>query len=98
MIGEVNINLIVSGLTLIGIIIAVYKSIHKPDEDADKRIALLKDQLISERKTTDMAIQTTQNCLHSLEKEVAGHRTEVVNMGKELVRLATIIEERLPKQ
>jgi predicted small secreted protein len=93
-----NIQFIISVTTLIGFIIVVYKTFRDPDIKTDKSVSLLKDQIQYERKITDKAIETQQNCLHSLEKEVYQQREATDKLTKEVVKLSTIIEERIPKK
>lgn len=93
-----KIQLAISVLTLLAMIFAVYKYFRNPDIKADKEICLLKQELKEHKDMSSELIKTNQNCLHSLEKEVASLKGEVNGVNLEIVRLGTIIEERIPKK
>lgn len=93
-----TIQLVATIGTVIGMIFVIYAKFRDPDIKADKSIALMEKQLEYERSITDKTLQTQQNCLHSLEKEVSGHRSELNELGKQISNLATIIDERIPKK
>ncbi|MBP8994104.1 MAG: hypothetical protein KBG30_09885 [Bacteroidales bacterium] len=93
-----NLQLAISVITLLSFVFVAYRTFRDPDVSADKSISLLKDQLLYERKITDEAIKTQQNCIRSLEKEVADQKDEIKKLNETVIRLGTIIEERIPKK
>jgi hypothetical protein len=96
-------------VTLVGILFIVYNSFRNPQIKNDKKDALLAQQVQwtiegNERRFNEMhteikeAFELTQN--HSNEA-LAGVKelTTVVNaMGKEITKMTTIIDERIPKK
>ena len=92
------IEFIISICTLLGFIFVVYRTVRDPDITADKSISLLKDQISYERKITDKSLEIQQNHLHSLEGEVSLQREEIIKLREEVIKLGTIIEERLPQK
>jgi len=93
-----NLQFIISLLTLLSFIFVAYRTFHDPDIKADKSISLLKDQIQYERKITDKAFETQQNCLHSLEKEISEQKEAIQVLNDTVIKLSTIIEERIPKK
>jgi hypothetical protein len=95
-------------VTFVGILFIVYNSFRNPQIKNDKKDALLDQQVQwtiegNERRFTEIhieikeAFELAQN--HSNEA-LAGVKelTNVCNaMGKEITKLSTIIEERIPK-
>jgi hypothetical protein len=93
-----TIQFVIEVFTLLAIIFAIYKYFRNPDERAEKAICLLKEQILYERKITDKALETQQNCLHSLEKEIINQKNEILKLNNTVIKLSTIIEERIPKK
>ena len=93
-----NLQFIISAITLLGFIFVAYRTFRDPDIKADKSICMLQDQITYERKITDKALEIQQNCLHSLEKEVAGQKEAIGKLNDTVIKLSTIIEERIPKK
>jgi len=90
--------LIISVFTLLGFLFAAYKFFRDPDIKADKSIDLLKEKLKSAEALNMETIKTMQNCLHTLTSKVEKLDTTIIDQGKELTKLSTIIEERIPKK
>ena len=93
-----TIQFVISLCTLLGFVFVAYRTFRDPDIKADKSISLLKDQIQYERKITDKALETQQYGLHSLEKEVCNQKTEISKLNDTVIKLSTIIEERIPKK
>jgi len=93
-----NIQFIISIVTLLGFIFIAYRTFRDPDIQADKSISLLKDQLQYERRITDKSLETQQNCLHSLEMKVQLQNEAIAGLSDTVIKLQTIIEERVPKK
>ena len=92
-----NIQFVVSLTTLIGFIILAYKTFRDPDIAADKSIDLLKGQIKQEKELSFQIVKTMQNDLHSLSGEVKENRNDIKLLCASVIRLETIIDERLPK-
>ena len=73
---------------LIGIIFVVYKSYEKPQVRIDQEIELLKAELINLK----------ENHIHSLIEQTKINNQRMVSFEKKITRLATIIEERIPRK
>ena len=93
-----NIQFIISIVTLLGFFFIAYRTFRDPDIQADKSIALLKDQLRYEREITDRSLEIQKNCLHTLEVKVESQNKAVVGIGETVMKLQTIIEERIPRK
>lgn len=100
-------GIIIATTTIIGVIFKVQQSWEKPQTATDKQVALLFQQLTDDRAGTDRRfkdvfeeIQKTNNLFHEhITREVG--RYDILNngqiqMGKDIVRLTTIIDERIP--
>ena len=93
-----TLSIIIQFVTLGGVAFAVYKVFRDPDIKADKSIDLLKEQILYERKITDKSLETQQNCIKSLETQVKGNGEKIGKMNDTIIKLTTIIEERIPKK
>lgn len=60
-------------------------------ESNDRRFADMHDEIKS-------VLATSQNHIHTVDTKVDHLTANVVKMGQEIVRLGTIIEERIPKK
>jgi hypothetical protein len=95
---EININLILSILALGGALFAIFKAVKDPDARNEKTVAVLKEQLNTERMVTAETVKTMQNCLHTVESKI-----DIItsNLGSQAIligKLETIINERVPKK
>lgn len=93
-----NLQFIISSLTLIGFVIMAYRTFRDPDIQSERSIALLEEQVKFERKMTDTSLQIQQNALHSLEREIYNQGEAIKELNNEIIKLRTIIEERVPQQ
>lgn len=96
-------------LGIIGTIFTVYSYFKNPQIDGDKRDALAEQSLkfyieSTDRRFADMQSQLTEslklatNHIHTVDTKVDKTNEAVIAMGKEITRLGTIIEERIPKK
>lgn len=93
-----NIQFIVSLATLVGFIVIAYKTFRDPDVKADKSIEVLKEQIKQEKQLSFQVVKTMQNDLHSLSGEIKENRREIKTLCEGIVKLETIINERIPKR
>ncbi len=93
-----NIGLLIQIMTLLGIIFAIYKYFRTPDEKADKAIALLKVEVTEWKGRSEKQIEINQNCIRSLGKEINDLAGKLSLTNQDIVKLATIIDERIPKK
>ena len=92
-----NIQFIVSVTTLIGFIIVAYKTFSDPDIKTDKSIEILKEQIKQEKQLSFQVVKTMQNDLHTLSGEIKENRREIKLLCEGLIKLETIIDERIPR-
>ncbi len=96
-------------LGIMGLIFTIYRYFSDPDIAADKKNSLLAQQLQwsqdgTDRRFKDMndgfneLVKSNQNHLHTVDTKVDALRADMNVMGKEITRLATIIEERIPRE
>lgn len=97
------------GIGIIGIIFTIFQYFNKPQIQADKRDALFEQKLKSLIDANEMRFNTMQknfeglllqsnNHIHTVDTKVEGLSSSINGMGKDIVRLATIIDERIPKK
>lgn len=96
-------------LGLLGILFAVYNYFRNPQVDADKKDALLGQQMQYFIEGTERRFKEVQdsfqglllqsnNHIHTVDTKVEALSTTIGAMSNEITRLATIIEERIPKR
>lgn len=94
-------------LVLLGILFSIYRYFRDPDESADKSISILQAQQQSDREGTDRRFKDVQENFDKVNALLHEHITSdgvkfeslnatQISMGKDLVKIATILEERLP--
>ena len=104
-----TLNYILGGISIITTGAYLYNSLRKPQEKSrtidallEQRIKLEKDE--SDRrfseigKRMDEALTLAQNHTHTVDVKVDKLTGVVGDMGKEITKLTTIIEERIPKK
>lgn len=95
-------------IAIVATIFSVYHFFRKPDLEADKRITeteketdkrlcLLEQLLKSERSKNELLTDTQKNHLHSIENKVDKNNENIKTLTSEIVKISTILEERLPK-
>ena len=93
-----DLQFIISVVTLLGFVFIAYRTFRDPDIKADKAIDLLKQDVANQTKLASAAIETNQNCIHSLENEVSDLKVGMGALKTEIAVLTTIINERIPKK
>lgn len=85
------IQLIISALTLIGIVFAIYRFFRDPDVKSAEEISLIKERCELRHQFIDEnLVMIKENHLNHLESDVAQLRTD-------MTRVLTILEERFKK-
>lgn len=79
---------------LIGVVITVYKAITHPQTNSDKNAIKLEDRITSIEKAV---AEIKETHLKTVEQDIKSLTTSVNELSKTVVRLATIINERIPK-
>lgn len=82
------------GLGILGVIFTVYKSFTNPQIETDKEAATLKND-ITNLKAEIKEIKETH--LRALETEIKALNHSVGELSGTVIKLATIIDERIPK-
>jgi uncharacterized protein YlxW (UPF0749 family) len=82
-------------VTLIGVIIMVYRSIFSPQARSDKNDAVLSEEIKAIR--AELA-NLRDNHIHSLETKLDKTNEAVRDLSIQMARLNTIIEERIPRK
>lgn len=96
-------------LNLLGMGFLVYNSLKKPQIQSDKKDALLAQQVqwqieASERKFKEVQesfqslLLQSNNHIHTVDTKVENLSAILSETGKEITKLSTIIEERIPKR
>jgi hypothetical protein len=96
-------------LGIMAIIFSVYRYFKEPQVDGDKTAALLAQQVKSQNEAIAQRFNDVQesfkglllqsnNHIHTVQTQVENLGLAVVSMGKDIVKLSTIIEERIPKK
>lgn len=96
-------------LGIIGIIITVWRSVKEPQFKSEKVDALLEQKVKFSNLTTEQRFSeinkkfeslqvSNNNHLHTVETKVDALNCTVVELGKDVVRVQTLLEERLPKK
>ena len=94
---------------LLGIIFTVYKSIFDPQAKFDKTDALIQQQMKWFTESTEGRFKTMQesfnalllqsnNHIHTVDTKVDKVKESLDAMGREITKLGTIIEERIPNK
>lgn len=100
---------ILFGLGIIGTIFTIYHYFKNPQVDSEKKDALLAQQVqwnieATERRFTEIqssikdAFLLAQNHTHTVDVKVDGISKEVKELSTAIVKLSTIIEERILKK
>jgi uncharacterized protein HemX len=100
---------IVFVLGIAGVVFAVFRYFKDPQIAADKKDALFAQQIKFEREATERRfseiqnsfeslLTQSQNHIHTIDVKVETLDGSVSEMGRQLTRLATIIDERIPKK
>ena len=97
------------GIGIIGVIFTVYHYFKKPQIDAEKIDALTGQQLKYMQESTDRrfceiheeiksVLAMSQNHIHTVDTKVEALTKDVRNLGLDVAKLGTIIEERIPRK
>lgn len=109
MITEENIGLIIQIFTLLGIVFGVFLYFRKPQEDIENKTDNLSQQFKWERelsekrfmdlgKRLDEAFLLASNHTNTVDVKTDKLIQTVNLLNSEIIRLSTIIEERIPKK
>lgn len=94
---------------LIGIIITIYKFVYDPQAKSEKTDALIEQRMKFFIESTEKRFDginsnfqslllQSNNHIHTVDTKVDKVHSNVTTLSNEITRLATIIEERIPKK
>ena len=94
---------------IFGTVFTVYNYFKEPQIKSEKIDAILQERMKFQMSSTDQRFKDIQesfnslllqsnNHIHTVDTKVDKLREDIGGMGKEITRLATIIEERIPKK
>lgn len=89
-----NLSYILGFFGLLGIIFAVYNSFKNPQIDADKTILRLREDVDTLK---DSVIEIKEKHLNAVEIDIRKLTDTIQQLSITVVRLGTIIDERIPK-
>lgn len=100
---------IMFALGIIGMMFSIYIYFRAPQIDGDKRDALLDQSVKYQNESVDRRFTEIQNNfkelllqsnnhIHTVDTKVEVLTTEMGKMSNEITKLATIIDERIPKK
>lgn len=96
---EVNFGNILSIITLIGVVIAVYRSFSDPNKRQDRQIAVGEATCKLKHEDLNKDISKINNTLLLIENNSLKHIEERMNtIENKQVKIFTILEERLPNK
>lgn len=95
-------------LGIAGVIFGIYQYFRNPQISEDKKLALLaqevkytaasvEERFILMQKNFESLLLQSNNHIHTVDTKVDALATDMTQMSREIVRLATIIEERIPR-
>lgn len=96
-------------LWLLGVIFSVYNSFKNPQEEIDKKHALVEQKMTLEKQNTDSrlaemtvnwkeSLTLATNHVHTLDIKMDNIQATLSLLQSEIVRQNTIIEERMPRK
>jgi hypothetical protein len=96
---EIDIQLILSILTLGGVIFAIYKYFRDPDIKADKSIDLIKKECTMKHGYIDKDISKIFTDLNLIKENHIKHIEDRMDkIENNITKIFTILDERLPKK
>lgn len=90
-----NVSLIIGLLNIIGFIFAIYLYFRNPQIKTDQVIIKLQEDFTSLQK---QILEVKETHLKSVEMDIKTLTAAVNDLSKTVVRLSTIIDERMPKK
>lgn len=83
-------------IAVVGVVIGVFIFFADPNKSNQVALVLQDARITSQQKIVDELTRTQQNDIKEVKNEIAGFRSEVQNLTNSIIRLQTIIEERIP--
>ena len=89
-----TITLVISLMNIVGVVFAVYLHVRNPQIKSDQVIIKLQEDYVSLQK---QVTEVKETHLRAVESDIRILTTAVNDLSKTVVRLSTIIDERIPK-
>ena len=86
------------GIYLVGVIAGVITFITGPQSQQYIAIEILKEQVKNQQITIDTITKTQQNDTQEVKKGLDETKRDVSSLNDSIIRLETIINERIPKR
>jgi len=81
---------------LIGLIVTTANNLSGPSQNNDVALKLQDQRITYQQEVIDDLTKTQQNDTQEIKSEVSGLRDEIQALTNQVIKLHTIIEERLP--
>ena len=92
-------SLVVSAISIIGVIFLIYKYFREPDIKADKELALLQQGCTIKHGTLDKEISDINKSITFIKENHLSHiEASLKTHDEKFVMLFTMLDERLPKR
>jgi len=85
-------------VAIIAAVVAVVGYLNSPAQKNSEEITILKQQVIAERERGDILSKQLFNDIHTIEENIKALRIQGDEQSRTLVRLETLLNERLPKK
>jgi len=95
--GVITFEFVMFFIAMSGVIFGIYKTFRNPTTRNKEKISALESSFNGFQVLNEKIQNLGDNHIHTVEKKVDALSENVISMGKELVRLTTIINERIPK-
>lgn len=86
---------ILFAITIGGVAFAIYRSYRDPQNASERVDAVLKEQVCGLRSSLD---KVTTNHLPHIDAKIDAIQAQIAEQDKSIVKLATIIDERIPRK
>lgn len=83
-------------IAIIGVVIGVFVFLTDPGKDNNMALQLQDARITDQRETIDELTLIQQNEMREVKGEIVGLRSEIQVLTNTVVKLSTIIEERIP--
>lgn len=96
--GVITFQNLTFGIGMIGTIFGVYHFFRNPTIKQDQFMVLLDERFKNHQTLADQLTKIEQNHLHTIEEHIKLHSNAISGLEQQIVRLTTIIDERIPKK
>lgn len=81
-----------------GMVLSAFIYLTSPQKEQNVAIELLRAQVVAQERTIETITKTQQNDTHEVKTNLEALRKETQELRENIVKLGTIIEERIPKK